>query len=355
VRHLGRGIGLARATGQGQFLVPMMIGLAHTLETSGRVRESTEQADAAVEAARLAANPQVLAWALTAQSWTAVIAGERERGVTAGDEAVRLIEDLDPSLLTRAVREHVGAAWLEAGEVERGLDQLGRVGAPDFPLVEPGRRAWLYAQMARAELGRGRAAAAERWLTRAEATLEGLELPMADSSVLHARAAMLLAEGEAAEAAALALRAAERGDVVGARVQAARSRTLAGRALLAAGDREAAAPQLERAEGELAAAGALGLRDEAARELRRLGRRVATRGRRGAGGEGLAALSGREREIARLVALGRTNREIGAELFLSPKTVETHLTHVFAKLGVASRAEVAELVGRARDGSGAGV
>jgi DNA-binding CsgD family transcriptional regulator len=352
LRHLRRGIGLARATGQGQFLVPMMIGVAFTLETVGRLPDAVEEADAAVEAARLAANPQVLAWALTAQSWTSVIAGERDRGVRAGEEAVRLIEGLDSSVVTRAVRETVGSAWLEAGEADRGFEQLQRVGAPDLPLVEPGRRAWIYAVMARAELGRGRAASAERWLMRAEATLEALELPMAESSVLYARAAMLLAEGEPAEAATLALRAAERGEAVGARVQAARSRTLAGRALLAAGDRAAATPQLERAEAELGAAGALGLRDEAARELRRLGRRVATRGRRGAGGEGLAALSGREREIARLVALGRTNREIGGELFLSPKTVETHLTHVFAKLGVASRAEVAELVGRTREGTG---
>jgi DNA-binding NarL/FixJ family response regulator len=48
------------------------------------------------------------------------------------------------------------------------------------------------------------------------------------------------------------------------------------------------------------------------------------------------------------VAEGRTNREIGGELFLSEKTVEGHLTRVFAKLGVTSRAEVAEVVGRAR-------
>ena len=69
---------------------------------------------------------------------------------------------------------------------------------------------------------------------------------------------------------------------------------------------------------------------------------------RRATGEGLDALSGREREIADLVAAGRTNREIGGELFLSEKTVEGHLTRIFGKLGVTSRAEVAEVVGRAR-------
>jgi len=59
-------------------------------------------------------------------------------------------------------------------------------------------------------------------------------------------------------------------------------------------------------------------------------------------------LSGREREIAERAAEGRTNREIGAELFLSEKTIEGHLTRIFAKLGVTSRVEVAEVVGRTR-------
>ena len=59
-------------------------------------------------------------------------------------------------------------------------------------------------------------------------------------------------------------------------------------------------------------------------------------------------LTAREREVLELVAEGRTNREIGAELFLSEKTVEGHLTRIFAKLGVTSRVEVAEAVGRTR-------
>ena len=95
--------------------------------------------------------------------------------------------------------------------------------------------------------------------------------------------------------------------------------------------------------------GAVRFRDEAARELRRLGRRVGARRRRAAGGPGLASLSGREREIAELVARGRTNREIAAELFLSEKTIESHLSKVFAKLGVSGRVAVAETVGRERD------
>ena len=51
-------------------------------------------------------------------------------------------------------------------------------------------------------------------------------------------------------------------------------------------------------------------------------------------------LSDREREIALLAAEGRTNREIAAELFLSPRTVETHMSHALRKLGLSSREEL---------------
>ena len=177
--------------------------------------------------------------------------------------------------------------------------------------------------------------------------LAGLGLPFADAWLLHARAAIALDAGDAEAAVRLAFEAIGLGEAVEAPLTAARCRTLAGVALAAAGRRDDGVRELTRAEAELTALGAARHRDEAARELRRLGERVTGRQRRG-GGQGLDVLSGREREIAERAAEGRTNREIGAELFLSEKTIEGHLTRIFAKLGVTSRVEVAEVVGRTR-------
>jgi DNA-binding CsgD family transcriptional regulator len=59
-----------------------------------------------------------------------------------------------------------------------------------------------------------------------------------------------------------------------------------------------------------------------------------------AGSDG-ARLTPREREVLRLLVAGHSNPEIAAALFVSPRTAETHVTHILAKLGVASRAEAA--------------
>jgi DNA-binding CsgD family transcriptional regulator len=60
-------------------------------------------------------------------------------------------------------------------------------------------------------------------------------------------------------------------------------------------------------------------------------------------------LTSAELAVARLVAEGMTNREVAERLFLSPHTVNSHLRHVFTKLGINSRVELARLA-RLRDG-----
>ena len=124
---------------------------------------------------------------------------------------------------------------------------------------------------------------------------------------------------------------------------------LAGRALAAAGEPDRAAAEIERAAATFEACGALPHRDAAEQELRRLGR---TRPPPHAPGQrrrrGRRALTERELQVAALVVDRKTNPEIAAELFLSLKTVETHLRNIFRKLGVSSRVELARAVERAR-------
>jgi DNA-binding NarL/FixJ family response regulator len=220
---------------------------------------------------------------------------------------------------------------------------LAAGGGPDLPFLGTERRCWAYQVLALADIALGRLEDADRWAARAEAAALPTR-PRGTTAARHARAAVLLASGDGAAAAELALTAAATASTVGARIIAGRARTLAGRALVAVGQTAGAISHLERAEADLRACGAVRYADEAARELRRLGRRVTRTGRRSTGGE--FQLSGREFEVATLVAEGKTNREIAAELFLSDRTVESHLTRILAKLGVSSRAAVGGVLAR---------
>jgi DNA-binding NarL/FixJ family response regulator len=79
--------------------------------------------------------------------------------------------------------------------------------------------------------------------------------------------------------------------------------------------------------------------ERAERELRTTGETVRRRGT-----SATEELSPQELQIGLVVAQGVTNREAGARLFLSPKTIEYHLSHVYRKLGVRSRTELARLI-----------
>ncbi|MET7880731.1 helix-turn-helix domain-containing protein [Micromonospora profundi] len=76
----------------------------------------------------------------------------------------------------------------------------------------------------------------------------------------------------------------------------------------------------------------------AARELRATGEHPSTRS-----SQSTDELTAQELHVARLVATGATSREVGAQLFLSPRTIEAHLRNIFRKLGITSRRQLKEL------------
>ncbi len=178
----------------------------------------------------------------------------------------------------------------------------------------------------------GRQDPADRWAAHA---IE-LELPTSAARAACAHAELLLAGGDAAAAAELA----EEAIATAMPLDAAEARLLAGRAHAAAGATEAAKAALQQLAADAARGGALRLGDAAARELRALGTRVAPRNRHAAGGD----LTDRERTIAALVAEGRSNKQVAAELYLSEGTIENTLTRVYAKLGVRSRSQLTRVL-----------
>jgi DNA-binding NarL/FixJ family response regulator len=119
----------------------------------------------------------------------------------------------------------------------------------------------------------------------------------------------------------------------------ARTELALGHALRRAGRKRAARETLERSVRGFDTIGARVWAERARRELGRIGGRPAPAGNR---------LSATEASITELVRLGRTNREIAAELHLSPKTVEWNLSKIYRKLGVRSRTELAATLDRAR-------
>ncbi|MCO8270181.1 AAA family ATPase [Actinoplanes sp. TRM 88003] len=116
----------------------------------------------------------------------------------------------------------------------------------------------------------------------------------------------------------------------------ARARLLFGEWLRRDNRRAEARTELRSAYDAFSAMGAAGFAERAGRELTATGETVRKRGP-----EARDELTPQESQIARLAAAGRTNPEIGAVLFLSPRTVEWHLRKVFGKLGVTSRRELA--------------
>ncbi len=189
------------------------------------------------------------------------------------------------------------------GEALVGVGRLGEAEAflgPHEELAAVRGRGSMIARLARVrgrlEAARGRLSAAEAAFGRAAGVLEGVGSPFQ-------WALLDLAWGQVLRRAGQRRAAAER-------LSAARERLVGLRAR----------PYVERCEQELAACGLAPAKRSAFDPSR---------------------LTAQELAVARLVAVGMSNRQVASELFISIKTVQFHLTHIYAKLGVGSRAELA--------------
>ena len=165
------------------------------------------------------------------------------------------------------------------------------------------------------------------------AIADDVDMPYLTAVAGHATGSVQLAEGDARGALATARAAHAVWQALGAPYEAARSRVVIGRCCQTLDDQDGAALELGSAETAFVQ---LGAEPDAAAVRAVLAEAGGTDCAAEAGETG--GLSRRERQVLGVVATGRTNREIAADLVISDKTVARHVSNIFAKLGLSSRA-----------------
>ena len=244
------------------------------------------------------------------------------------DEAEQLLagfeDEPDATRAAVAVRLARGETGAAAALLERRLDDVGWGNLLAAPLLE---------QLVEARLADGRIEDA-RLAADALADIagpSGRERVAASAALARGRVASAAGDADAVNILQQAVNGFAR---LGLRLEAARARLELSRAL-AVQSPPAAIDAARHARNELEALGATREADSAAALMRSLG----ARGR--AGPRGLGFLSRRETEVLRLLGEGLSNREIAERLFISPKTAEHHVSRIYGKLGLKSRAEAA--------------
>lgn len=300
---------------------------AEILQLRGAWREAIEEAGQACARFRRGIDPQP-----PAQDFYQRGEMHRLRGAFAAAEAdyrraSRFGCEPQPGLALLRLAQ--GRTRVAAAAIRRALatsaDPMGSV-RPSPTEADPFVRARLlpaHVEIALAAGDRNEAQRACRELDRTAAAIGG---GVPEAIAAQARGAVLLAEGDAAAALAPLRRALQVWQEVAAPYETARVRALIGIACRALGDADGA-------ELELAAARATFEHLGAGPDIARVDAILAGRERGGACG-----LTVRELQVLRLVAAGKTNATVAAELFLSQRTVERHLSNIFTKLDLSSRA-----------------
>ena len=341
------GMRLAQTTGQSPYIPGQLVLETNALFMQGRIAEAVAVAENATDAAVLTGNDQFAMWALWADTMACSAAGDTARALASAREAAARADRMAETFFSSLSRLHLAAALNAAGDAAGARVELAAFEAgPDQRMLDlRGGQGWELLIQTQLSLGDWRGAVESA--KTAEARARSTSLPQRTAAAVCARATVLLAGDDPPGAARAAREAIPLADSTGNPLLGARARALLGAALGRLGELEPAIAELEYAERTLFEAGAMREADAAAQELRRLGWRGARRARgasgpRGPGGAG--GLSPRELEVAMLVAAGKRNREVAAALFLSEKTVESHLARIYDKLGVRTRAALATIL-----------
>jgi DNA-binding NarL/FixJ family response regulator len=344
--HATRARELAHASGRGDPLFRLYSILPRIWYMRGKLAEAGELLDGAIEAGRLLGSPPALAGNLFNRSMVALAAGDLELATACAEEGVERTRELDEGFVSAWAAVRLAAVLLETAQPARASEiLLARAGGEELAFIPGGSKALGFELLTRSWLALDRVADAKRAAGQARAVAVAGGLPLASAWADRAAAAIALHVRDTTDAVERAIAAADAAREVGAPIEEALSRTLAGRALAEDGQTERAVAELQHAATALDDCGAVRYRESAERELGKLGHRPHRRTRAGTNdGTPVASLTERELQVAHLVVDRKTNPEIAAELFLSQKTVETHLRNIFRKIGVGSRVELARAV-----------
>ena len=302
-------------------------GLAHVELAAGRWQLAAAYADRYYEL-----NLQYgldVPWIHVPVATIAAHRGQLELARAHAERGLRLAEE-QFGLHTPVNLATLGVVALELGDPKAALDWFGEAQATTTRLGwgEAGRRWWVPDQV-EALLALDRSDDAERILAVWE-DARRLERGSVLAHVTRCRGLVAAARGDVSEAALLLERAVTQHEAVGDDFGRARARLALGVVLRRKRQKRAARDAIGEALGEFERLGAASWSEKAGAELGRIGGRTRVEG-----------LTPAEQRVAALVAQGRTNREVATTLFLGERTVETHLSHIYAKLGVRSRTELA--------------
>jgi DNA-binding CsgD family transcriptional regulator len=191
----------------------------------------------------------------------------------------------------------------------------------------------IHADAVEALIGLGRVADAEALTEELEAA-DGANAPWSKAMAGRCRGQLLAAIGDLPGATAALVGALDESLANGMPFEEARTRLWLGKVLRRAGHRTDARQALESALAAFAELGTPLYADRARAEISQLGGRAAER----------FTLTHSEARVAELVGSGRTNQEVAEALFCSVRTVESHLSRIYRKLGIRSRTELARLL-----------
>jgi DNA-binding CsgD family transcriptional regulator/tetratricopeptide (TPR) repeat protein len=246
-------------------------------------------------------------------------------------EGLAISESIGDGIGTRLGRWTLGFAALSLGDAEEAAETLSTLWADSraASILDPGENRYL-GDLLEALVELGRLDEAVALAAELQRLGERLERPSALGTAARARGLAAAAVGNLDTACDELERAVQQHMRAPLPFQLARTLLALGSVQRRAKRRRAARESLERARGEFDALGAELWSARATAELERIGGRAPVAN----------GLTPSEERVADLVCAGRTNREVAAELVVSERTVETHLTHIYRKLGVRSRTEL---------------